>query len=133
MRDLLNRATTDFSLLDRKAVFAFIYTAVGLTAIFYLKNPDTVTWFLSGARFEHLGEYIARSPANNLPELGWWAVVVTIFYFVIPAACIKLLYGETLADYGLNLRIETGFGKLFASTAALALPLVYLMSLTESF
>jgi uncharacterized protein len=133
MRDLLNRLTTDFSLLDRKAVFAFVYTAVGLTAIFYLKNPDTASWFLSGTRFEYVGEYIAHSTANNLPALGWWAAVVTVFYFVIPAACIKVFYGETLADYGLNLRIESSFSKLFLSVTAAVLPLVYLMSLTESF
>jgi membrane protease YdiL (CAAX protease family) len=133
MSDLLTRITTDFSLLDRKAVLAFVYTAAGLTAIFYLKNPETPAWLLTGTRFEYLGEYIARSPYNNLPALGWWAAVVTVFYFLIPAACIKLLYGETLAEYGLNLRIEPRFAKLFATVATIVLPLVYLMSMTESF
>jgi hypothetical protein len=39
MRDLIDRITTDFSLLDRKALFALVYAAAGLSAIFYLKNP----------------------------------------------------------------------------------------------
>ena len=43
MRDILNRITTDFSLLDRKAVFALVYTAAGLTGIFYLKNQASIT------------------------------------------------------------------------------------------
>jgi uncharacterized protein len=133
MRDLINRLTTDFSLLDRKAIFALIYTAVGLTAIFYLKNQESVSAALSGTTLEPLGEFIANSQSNNLPALGWWVAVVTVFYFVIPASAIRFLYRESLADYGLNLRIEPGFGQLFVTAFAIMLPLVYLMSLTSSF
>jgi membrane protease YdiL (CAAX protease family) len=133
MRDIINRITTDFSLLDRKAIFAFVYTAARLTGIFYLKNQESVASLLSGTRFANFGEFIAHSPANNLPALGWWVAVVTVFYFVIPALCIRYLYAECLSDYGLNLRIEPGFAKLFAIATAIMIPLVYLMSLTGSF
>ena len=133
MRDLIDRITADFSLLDRKAIFAFVYTAAGLTAIFYLKNQEELAGFLRETRFENLGAFIAYSPANNLPALGWWGAVAVIFYFVIPAVFIKYLYGESLSDYGLNFRFEPGFAKLFATSLAIMLPLVYLMSLTGSF
>jgi len=133
MRDLIHSITADLSLLDRKAVFALIYAAAGLTAIFYLKNQESLAGFLRDTRLEGFGEYIAHSLNNNLPALVWWVAVVTIFYFVIPALCITFLYRQTLADYGLNFRIEPGFAKLFATTSAIMLPLVYLMSLTESF
>lgn len=133
MRDLINRITTDFSLLDRKAVFALLYSAAGLTAIFYLKNQENLAESLRKTRFENFGEYIAYSPSNNLPALAWWVIIVTIFYFVIPALGIRFLYGQKLADYGLNFRIEPGFGRLFATSMAVMLPLVLLMSLTSSF
>jgi membrane protease YdiL (CAAX protease family) len=133
MRDLIDRINADFSLLDRKAIFAFIYTAVGLTAIFYLKNQDSVAAFLTATGFHNFGDIISRSPDNNLPALGWWVAVVTAFYFLIPALCIKYFYGEKLSDYGLDFRIEPGFGKLFVSALGVMLPLVYLMSLTASF
>ena len=133
MRDLINRITTDFSLLDRKTVCAFIYTAAGLAAIYYLKNPDNVAAFLRGSQFQDLGDFIAYSPANNLPALGWWVSVVTFFYFVIPAICIRYLYGEQLFRYGLKFQVEPGFAKLLAAFLAIMLPLVYLMSSTESF
>jgi membrane protease YdiL (CAAX protease family) len=133
MRDIIDRITTDFSLLDRKAIFAFVYTAAGLTGIYYLKNPEAVAALLTRTRFASVGEFIAHSPESNLPALGWWVAVVTVFYFVIPALCIKYLYGERLSDYGLNLRIEPGFAKLFVVAAAIMIPLVYLMSLTGSF
>ncbi|MEP7149031.1 MAG: CPBP family intramembrane glutamic endopeptidase [Acidobacteriota bacterium] len=133
MPDLINRITTDFSLLDRKAIFALVYTAAGLTGIFYLKNQESVAAILTGTSLEGFGEFISHSPDNNLPALGWWVGVVTIFYFVIPALCIKYFYGQRLSDYGLNFRVESGFAKLFGTAMALMLPLVYLMSLTGSF
>src|SRR5687767_7564322 len=132
MRHLINRITSDFSLLDRKAVFALLYSAAGLTAIFYLKNQENLAESLRGTRLEDFGEYVAYSPANNLPALGWWVAIVTIFYLVIPALGIRFLYRERLSDYGLNFRIEPGFGKLFATAIAIMLPLVYMMSLTSS-
>ena len=133
MRHLFDRITTDFSLLDRKAVFALLYTAAGLTAIFYLKNQNSVAEFLHGSRLDGFGHFIADASSNNLPALGWWVGVVTVFYFVLPAVCIKYFYREKLSDYGLNFRLEPGFGKLFATVIAIMLPLVYLMSLTDSF
>src|SRR5215213_8413543 len=115
MRDLIDRFTTDFSLLDRKTVFALTYTAAGLTAIYYLKNPDHVSTFFRGSRFQDVGGFIAHSPANNLPALGWWVSVVSVFYFVIPAICIRYIYGEKLSGYGLKFQIEPGFAKLLAA------------------
>ena len=133
MRNLIERITTDFSLLDRKAVFALVYTAAGLTSIYYLKNQYAVAEFLHGTPLEGFGEFISNSSSSNLPALSWWVIVVTVFYLAIPAVCIKSMYGERLADYGLSFRLEPGFGKLFITVLAIMIPLVYLMSLTESF
>jgi membrane protease YdiL (CAAX protease family) len=133
MRDVIERITTDFSLLDRKAIFALVYAAAGLTAIYYLKNPARVADSLAGTRFEDTGNFLAYSPANNLPGLAWWVAVVTVFYFVLPALWIKFKWKENLANYGLRFSIEPGFAKLFGAVIAIMLPLVYLMSLTESF
>jgi membrane protease YdiL (CAAX protease family) len=133
MRDLIDRLTTDFSLLDRKAIFALVYAAAGLTGIFYLKNPAVVSDALAGTRLEGLGAFIANSPSNTLPALAWWVAVVTVFYFVIPALWITFRWQESLTDYGLKLSLEPGFAKLFGAVIAVMLPLVYLMSLTGSF
>ena len=133
MRDLIDRISSDLSLLDRKAVFALVYTAAGLTSIYYLKNQNTVAEILHGSPFESLGTFITDTTSSNLPALGWWVAVVTAFYFVLPAVAIKYLYREQLSDYGLRFRIEPGFWKVFATVVAFMLPIVYLMSRTESF
>lgn len=133
MIEILDHIRSDISKLDRKAVFALIYAAFGLTSIYYLKNQELVAVSLTGTQFEAFGNWIAHSPENNLPGLGWWVGVVTVFYFVIPAICIKFYYCEPLADYGLKYSIEPGFGKLLAACVAVMLPLVYWMSNTASF
>ncbi len=133
MLNLIDQFRADISLLDRKAIFALVYTAAGLTAIFYLKDPNVPTLLLKGSGFDKVGEYIAHPAANNLPALGWWVAVVTIFYFIIPALSVKYFYRESLADYGLTFRAEPGFARLFLTVLAFMLPVVYLMSLTDSF
>jgi len=133
MLEIVDQIKQDLSRLDRKAVIALIYTAFGLTGIYYLKNQEAIANVLTGTRFEQFGDRIANSPDNNLPGLAWWVGVVTVFYFVIPAIGIKFYYGENLSDYGLKHAIEPGFGKLLAACIAVMLPLVYWMSTTYGF
>lgn len=133
MLEILDHIRSDLSKLDRKVVFALVYAAFGLTCIYYLKDQGAVAKFLIGTRFEEFGNWIAHSPDNNLPGLGWWVAVVTFFYFVPPIVAIKYFYGERLSDYGLKAAIEPGFGKLLAACIAVMLPITYLMSLTSGF
>ena len=83
-----------------------------------------------GTRLEAFGNLVAHPTGNNLLSLGYWVFVVSIFYFVIPALCIRFLFRQRLADFGLNFRTEEGFWKIFAFCVALMLPLVYWMSTT---
>lgn len=133
MLEILDHIRSDISKLDRKAVFALVYAAFGLSSIYYLKNQESVAKTLVGTRFEEFGNWIAYSPDNNLPALGWWVGVVTVFYFVLPALAIVFIYRERLSDYGLKAAIEPAFGKLLAACVAVMLPITYLMSLTSGF
>lgn len=123
----------DLGSIDRRVIVVLCYTAFGLTSIFYLKQQDRIAYLLSGTRFHEFGRWIADSPENNLPGLGWWVAVVTVFYFLIPVLIIKLAWKENVSNYGLRLGSELGFWKLLAGCTAFMLPLVYLMSLTSGF
>ncbi len=126
MFEVLSQIKTDLSRLDRRVLTALIYTAAGLTGIFYLKTPEVADAFFGTKAFSNPID-------NNLAQLSWWAAVVTIFYFVIPAAIIKFHWKADLKDFGLQFQIEPGFWKLLAGCVALMLPLTYLMSLTSGF
>ncbi|QYO66562.1 CPBP family intramembrane glutamic endopeptidase [Leptolyngbya sp. 7M] len=133
MKETIVRLKADISALDRRAVIALIYTAVGLTCIYYFKNVEAVRLFLAGSSLEDFGHFIANSHDNNLPALGWWVLIVTIFYLLLPALLIKFVWQAKLKDFGLRSAIEPGFWKLLAICVIVMLPLVYLMSLTEGF
>lgn len=133
MLEILDHIRRDVSALDRKAVSALVYTAFGLTSIFYLKNTESVAAALRGTGLEWFGVWINNSPNNNLPALVWWVVVVTVFYFVLPVLIIRFVWNEQPTAFGLRFGIEKGFWKLLAASTAVMLPLVYLMSLTEGF
>ncbi len=133
MLDLIRSLRTDFAILDRKVVFAMVYAAFGLTCIYYFKDQNAVAAFLDGTFLSNFGEFITRSWENNLPGLGWWVFIVTLFYFVLPVLIITLVWRADLKDFGLKFSIEEGFWKLLAACTAVMLPITYLMSLTEGF
>ena len=133
MLEILDHIKQDISKLDRRAVSALVYTAFGLTSIYYLKDQERLAGVLHGTRLEEFGQWIAHSPDDNLPALGWWVGVVTVFYVLFPLLIIKLVWNAKASDFGLKLGIELGFWKLLAACTAVMLPLVFLMSLTSGF
>ncbi len=133
MRSVLKQLRSDLSTIDRRAAFALIYAAFGLSCIYYFKDVKAVQAFFDGTFLSGFSNFIADSPENNLPGLGWWSLVVTVFYFVLPAVIIKFHWRANLRDFGLTPRLEPGFRKLLAVCTAIMLPLVYLMSLTDGF
>jgi uncharacterized protein len=132
MRGLFQSFKTDLGETDRRVGLALIYTAIGLSCIFYLGDAQKFVEILARAPFAEYGALVL-SAENNLPALTYWALVVTLFYFAIPALIIKFVWRQNLSEYGLNLKFEKGFGELYLQCAAIMLPLVYLMSLTEGF
>jgi len=133
MFDLFSRIEEDFSLLDRRAIFALVYTPIGLTCIYYLKDAAYLDATAGMLGLSNWARAIEQSDANNLKMLAYWASVSVLFYFVIPALLLKCVLGKKLSEYGLNFRIERGFWKLLLQCVSIMLPLVYLMSLTSGF
>ncbi|HEX8737528.1 MAG TPA: CPBP family intramembrane glutamic endopeptidase [Pyrinomonadaceae bacterium] len=133
MREIYKAIEEDFSVLDRHALAAMVYTAIGLTCIFYLGNAQKFVDLLNQTRLAGSADFFISNAENNLPSLAFWIFVVVLFYAVVPALGIKYVLKRDLKDYGLNLKIEKGFWKLYLQCAAVMLPLVYLVSLTDGF
>jgi membrane protease YdiL (CAAX protease family) len=133
MRRIFEQLRDDLSALDRKAIFALVYAAFGLSAIYYLRSPEPLAAATRGTAAESFGNYVAFSSADNLPALIYWVVVVTVFYVVLPSVAIKFYFRERLSDFGLTLGIENGFWQLLGACIAVMLPIVYLVSLTSGF
>jgi membrane protease YdiL (CAAX protease family) len=133
MLEILEHIGKDIEELNFPAVFVLVYAPAVLAANYYLKDPLVAEKILNGTDLEWLGRLIADPLPNNLPALGYWVFLVTITYFVLPAAFIKFVLKRRLRDFGLAFSIEKGFWKLFAAIMLLMLPLTYLMSTTAGF
>lgn len=133
MRDLYKAIEEDFSVLDRRALVALVYAAIALTCNFYLGSSQKLVDLLRRTPFGDYAESLFSSDKSNLPSLAYWIFIVTLFYFVIPALGVKYVFKGDLKDFGLNLKAEKGFWKLYLQCAAVMLPLVYLVSLTDGF
>ncbi len=133
MLEIARQIRGDFKLSDRRAVFALVYAAIGLTCITYLKHPSYLESVLSITPFSYIGVEAAHPTDNNLYALVWWVFVSISFYFVVPALFVKFVQKRDLSEIGLAFSIEKGFVKLLSVCIAIMLPIVYLMSLTASF
>ncbi|MGE3467714.1 MAG: CPBP family intramembrane glutamic endopeptidase [Pyrinomonadaceae bacterium] len=133
MLEIFGHIRDDLSRLDRRAIFAFVYAAVGLTCITYLKDPFYLQAILSRTPLAYIGDQAVNSAANNLYALVWWGVVSITFYFVVPALFVRFVQKRKLSEIGLVHRIEPGFLKLLVVCIAFMLPLIYLLSMTDGF
>lgn len=133
MLEIIRNMRIDLDGLDRRAVFALVYAAVGLTCISYLKNPGYFDLLVANPIFATIYDDAAATDASNLNGLLWWVLISVTFYFVLPASFVKFAQKRTLGDVGLQLSLESGFVKILLLCIGIMLPLVYLMSLTASF
>jgi membrane protease YdiL (CAAX protease family) len=133
MLDIVRHIRQDISSLDRRAVFALVYAAAGLTCISFLKDPYYLRLLTSHTSFADIGERAVNPVNNNLYSLAWWVCVSLFFYIVVPAIVVRFVQKRKLSEIGLSFRIEKGFLKLLVLCMAVMLPLVYVMSLTGGF
>lgn len=133
MLEIARQFRTDLGQLDRKAIFALLYAAVGLTLIFYLKDPKFLNLLLANTPLAHIGIEAEYPTTSNLYGLLWWAYISVFFYVIPPLLYVLLVQKRKFSDIGLAAKVEPGFLKLLGVCVAIMLPLVYLMSLTQSF
>ena len=133
MQKLYNEFKTDLSQADKHTAFTMIYAAIALTCIYYFGKAQSVGDLLKNTQFGEFGNFLNSTEKSNLPGLIFWIFVLMVFYFAIPALIIKFIFKKDLSDYGLNFKIETDFWKIYLQCAAVMIPLVYAVSLTEGF
>jgi len=77
--------------LDRRAVFALLYTVVALTVLEYFWLPFRVEARLQGLPFGH-------GPAPSLSAGLQWAAATSAAFLLIPVAVVRLVQRERLAS-----------------------------------
>ncbi|HEY2784819.1 MAG TPA: CPBP family intramembrane glutamic endopeptidase [Fimbriiglobus sp.] len=73
---------------------------------------------------------LSDSPTNRW---GWWGVITTLTYFVIPAVVVKVGFRERLSDYGLKIKGIFSAWPLYVGMLAIMVPIIWLVSHSQRF
>jgi membrane protease YdiL (CAAX protease family) len=93
-----------------------------------------------GALPEQLGlapPPVCDAPADRqlarLYELSWWAVGCVVFFFVLPALVVRLVFRQPLREYGVTLGEGFRHWWIYLVMIAVMVPLIWLVSMQGSF
>lgn len=115
VKDVLN---TNGQNWDKKVIVICLLTSFCLTMNKYL--PE----FISVIHF---------SGNEQLSDLADWVLILFVFYFVLPVLVIKVLFRESLSDYGLKFQGAFKEYWIYLVMLAVMIPLVGYFSTTASF
>src|ERR1051326_6200127 len=110
---------------DQKIIVVLITSTICLALSKYLSDP----FYL----YQLLGTHTAGNTDPRLMELGWWALVLFFFYFIVPALVIKIYLREKLSGYGLRIKGAFKDYYLYIIMLLVMVPLVLFFSRTASF
>jgi len=111
--------------LDKKVVIVFISIAV----------LQTISYYYTSRRFFRLNlfQYFLKNEDVFLIEYIYWFLGDFISYFIIPALIIKILFKESLKDYGISLGdYKTGI-KITGIFLLIMIPLIWIVSTLPEF
>jgi membrane protease YdiL (CAAX protease family) len=124
-------------IFNKKIFVVCTLVAFSLTMIHYFSEVEFTSAFLksigavhSAGSFESL---MYASPNAQLCRLSWWAALIFLFYFILPASVILFVFKEKLADYGLRFKGAFKDIRLYFLMLCIMIPLVLFFSSTRSF
>jgi membrane protease YdiL (CAAX protease family) len=123
--------------IDVKIVVVLVTAAVCLTVQNFTQSIDSladVAEHLIGLVDEPTAsrskEYLSSSP---MYRWGWWGIITTLTYFIIPASVVKFVFREHLSDYGLKVRGIFKAWPLYVGMLAVMVPIIWLVSFSPRF
>jgi len=123
--------------LDKKIILVFFTVAFSLIFIQYFGDFNFLTEFLNDVKLADLADSLSdfknRFPNSQLFHLSYWVLVLVTFYLIIPLFIIKILFKDKLSNYGLSPTGFFGNYKIYIIFFLFMIPLILLVSTTESF
>lgn len=134
------KLTENSKRFDFKVLYIILVSAISLVFVEYLgKYPGyrlTVSFFDSiglSNLSEQISLLIESNPNSRLFKLGYWVLIIFLFYFIVPALSIKLIFKENLRDYGFKVGRFYKDYKIYVLLLIIMIPLVFFFSTTKGF
>lgn len=125
---------------DKRVFAVAVMAAVSLVFIEYVGKTPGYIMLVDFSNSIGLSDFssfllnhLEQTGNIQLNRLAFWISIVLLFYLALPIAVIKLVFRENLSDYGLCFgSLKKDYG-VYLIMLVIMLPLVYLMSKTQSF
>lgn len=115
---------------DGRVVTILVVVAVMLTLQHYLLG-DGLPWILKAVvnlGYEDFARWWFMSLADERARLIYWAVGNFVLYVVIPGLVVKIVFRQTLAEYGFKLQGAFKDWWVYPLFLGVMLPIVYIVS-----
>lgn len=125
---------------NKKILIIAIVVCISLACIEYIGKNDgyyillrffTFLGFTESA--DRIKFFIEHEANHQLFSLAYWVFIILVFYFLVPALIIKLVFKEKLHDYGLSGGSVFKEYRIFTLFLIIMIPLILIFSTTESF
>jgi len=122
---------------DWKVFIVCVTTAVSLTLIRYLSSHQNTIYFFEhhvshriAMQLKYVFDYCSYAQFFRLTH---WVFILSFSYLVIPILIIKLVFKDSLKNYGLSTKNAFKDYWIYIAMLAFMIPLVYSISFTQSF
>lgn len=123
--------------ISKKVLAVFLVSTLCLCIIHYFGSVDFFLNFLSNIGLNSIKDTLEKTVNHNgdsnLRRLIFWITIIDIFYLIIPAILIIFIFKQKLSDYGLRLKLEPNWWKIYFLFMLIMFPLVFIFSGTETF
>jgi uncharacterized protein len=118
---------------DRKLMLLCVTVAFCLSMIWYLGQAGFMLALVKQFFGPNASESIIHSANFEMLSLAWWVGIICLFYFLVPAAVIKILLGEKLSSYGLVGKGAFRDYPLYGILLGFMVPVIYFVSFSSAF
>ena len=123
--------------VNKKILIVFLMSTICLSLIHYLGNVEFFLGILKKVGMISFKKYLEHlfygKEQGSLYALIFWILIIDIFYLIVPALLVTLVFKEKLSDYGLSFKLERGWWKIYVVFMLVMFPLVFFFSGTDSF
>jgi membrane protease YdiL (CAAX protease family) len=126
--------------MDAKVVIVLVTAAICLTVQNFTQSLygfseviDHTVGMIDEATSTQWRDSLIKYAGSPAYRWGWWGIITTLTYFLVPALVVKLVFREKLSDYGLKIKGILYAWPLYIGMLAIMIPIVWLVSHSPRF
>ena len=125
-------------IVDRKTLWIMVTVPAALALQRYCGDPLSVAPLVErlpisdGVR-QNMLDWLMETEASRFGNLAWWVGSTVVAYLLTPFFVVKVVFHESLRDFGLRFQRSTTGWPIYAVMAIFMIPVVSAAAMTDAF